>query len=135
MAERLAVYYDPAILQHDTGEGFFEAPRSPLLPIAETHPENRARVENMLGILREGPLAADLDWFQAEPADREEIERFHTAEYVDELASIPETESRAFSGTTVFGPGSFDICCRAAGQAIGAANQVFNGEQTPSGRL
>ena len=130
MAERLAVYYDPAVLEHDTGEGFFEAPASPLLPVAETHPENRARVENMLGVLREGPLAASLDWFQAAPADRTELERFHHPAYIDELAAIPLDESRAFSGTTVFGPGSYDICCRAAGQAIGAANRVFNGERT-----
>jgi acetoin utilization deacetylase AcuC-like enzyme len=82
----------------------------------------------MLAVLRDGPLAPLLDWYQADAADREEIERFHDAAYVDELAAIPLGESRAFSGTTIFGPGSFDILCRAAGQAIGAANAVFSGE-------
>ena len=128
MSERLAVFFDPAVLEHDTGEGFFEAPASPILPVSETHPENRARLENMLGVLRQGPIAEWLDWYQADAAGRDELERFHTADYVAELASIPVADTRAFSGTTVFGPGSFDICSRAAGQAIAAADRVFHGK-------
>lgn len=127
MTDRMAVYFDSCVFDHDTGEGFFEAKPSPHLPIIEMHPENGDRVRNMYGILKQGPITGVLDWYQGEIASRSDLERFHTAEYIDELVSIPVTETRWFSGTTVFGPGSYDICCRAAGQAISAANHVFAG--------
>ena len=127
MAERLAVFYDDLVLNHDTGEGFFEAKASPHLPILESHPENGNRLRNMLGVLKEGPIAGSIDWYQSEPANRDDLRRFHTSEYIDGLAAIPVDESRAFTSTTVFGPGSFDICCMAAGLCIGAARHVYEG--------
>lgn len=124
-ARRLAVFYDERVLAHATGDGFFEATASPLLPIVERHPENRERLENMAAVLRDGPLAGALDWRSAEAASREDLERFHTAAYIDELAAIPADASRAFSSTTIFGPGSFEICTLAAGLAAAAAEYVF----------
>ena len=126
MSDRLAVFYDPCVLDHDTGRGFFEAAASPYLPVVENHPENAERARNMLAMLQHGPIADALDWHLAEPAQRTDLERFHAASYVDELESIPPDETRAFSSTTIFGPGSYDICCAAAGQAIGAAAHVFD---------
>ena len=38
MPEKLSVFFDPCVFEHDTGEGFFEAKASPFLPIIETHP-------------------------------------------------------------------------------------------------
>ena len=128
MAERLAVFFDDCVFEHDTGEGFFEAKASPYLPVIETHPENGDRLRNMHGVLKNGPIAEALDWYQANIAERAELRLFHTSEYIDELAMIPVDETRAYSSTTVFGPGSFDICCMATGLAIGAARHVFEGE-------
>ena len=125
MNDRLSVFFDPCVLQHDTGEGFFEASASPYLGVVETHPENAERARNMLDILQKGPLAPMLDWHRGDPASRAELQRFHVDRYLDELAAIPEDETRWFSGTTVFGPGSYRICCAAAGQSIAAARQVF----------
>lgn len=127
MAERLAVFFDPCIFEHDTGQGFFEARKSPYLPEIETHPENAARVRNMQAVLQQGPIAEALDWYTGAAAGREDLERFHLADYVEELASTPPDETRWYSGTTVFGPGSYDICRSAAGQAMAAANHVFEG--------
>lgn len=126
MAERLAVFFDPCIFEHDTGQGFFEARESPYLPVIETHPENAARVRNMHGVLQQGPIADALDWHVGAAAQRQDLERFHAAAYVDELASNPPDETRWYSGTTVFGAGSYDICRKAAGQAIAAARHVFD---------
>ena len=127
MSERLAVFFDPCILDHDTGRGFFEAQASPYLPMIESHPENGERAHNMLGVLQQGPIANALDWHRAEPATRADLERFHMPAYIDELESIPEDQTRWFSGTTVFGPGSYAICRMAAGLAMAAAQQVFAG--------
>ncbi len=128
MAERLAVFFDPCIFEHDTGQGFFEARESPYLPVIESHPENAARVRNMLAVLQQGPIAEALDWHAGAAAQRQDLERFHVAAYIDELASNPADETRWYSGTTVFGPGSYDICRNAAGQALAAASHVFDGK-------
>ena len=71
MSERLAVFFDPCIFDHDTGRGFFEASPSPYLPIIENHPENADRVRNMLAVLQQGPIADALDWHRGEAALRE----------------------------------------------------------------
>lgn len=128
MSERLSVFFDPCVFEHDTGQGFFEASASPYLPIVEKHPENGERARNMLAVLQHGPIAEALDWHCGEVASRGELERFHEAAYIDELEAIPVDATRWFSGTTVFGPGSYQVCCAAAGQAIAAAKHVFNGD-------
>jgi acetoin utilization deacetylase AcuC-like enzyme len=126
MVDRLAVYFDPDVLEHKTGQGFFDKNASPYLTMIEKHPENADRVENMLAVLKNGPIAEALDWYQGESAERIDLERFHLVEYIDELSAVPVNESRRFSGTTVFGPRSFEICCKAAGLAIGAAEHVYD---------
>ena len=127
MNQRLAVFYDARVLEHDTGRGFFEAAASPWLTLDETHPENRQRVENMAAMLERGPLANALEWQAAPSATRADLARFHADAYIDELAAIPADQTRVLSSTTVFGPGSFDLCLLAAGQAIGAAEHAFAG--------
>ncbi len=127
MTARLAVFFDPCILEHDTGRGFFEASASPYLPVIEAHPENSERAHNMLAILQQGPIAEVVDWHRAEAAQRIDLQRFHTPAYIDELEAIPNDATRWFSGTTVFGPGSYAICCMAAGLAMAAGNHVFAG--------
>jgi tyrosine-protein phosphatase YwqE len=57
MNDRLAVFFDSCVFEHDTGKGFFEAQASPYLPVIETHPENSDRLRNMYGVLKEGPIA------------------------------------------------------------------------------
>ncbi|MFT5503792.1 MAG: acetoin utilization deacetylase AcuC-like enzyme [Gammaproteobacteria bacterium] len=128
MSERISVFFDPAFYQHDTGSGFFEAQPSPYLSVLETHPENADRLRNMEAVLKNGPVAEALDWYKGEPANHEDLLRFHSKDYIDELAGNPVDETRYYSGTTVFGPGSFDICCKAAGMAIKAAETVFHNE-------
>lgn len=126
MSERLAVFFDACIFEHDTGSGFFEASASPYLPVIETHPENSERLRNMHAVLRDGPIADALDWYPAEPADRAALTRFHSAGYIDELEAIPASDTRAYSSTTIFGPGSYDICRQAAGLAMAAAEYAFS---------
>ena len=127
MTQRLAVFFDPSIFEHDTGRGFFEAAASPYLPVVETHPENSERCQNMLAVLQHGPIAEAIDWYQGKAAQRADLERFHAPGYIDELEAIPVDETRWFSGTTVFGPGSYEVCVAAAGQALAAAEHVFAG--------
>ncbi len=125
MADRLSVFFDPMIFEHETGRGFFEAEASPYLPVTEIHPENADRIRNMYAVLKDGPISEAIDWHSGVAVLREDLMRFHNASYVDELASIPSGEGRSFSSTTVFGPNGFEICCKSAGLAVAAAEHVF----------
>jgi acetoin utilization deacetylase AcuC-like enzyme len=127
MPPRIAVYFGPLALRHDTGTGVFETDPSPLLAVAEIHPESAPRLENMVSILQKGPIADRLDWSEAPPAEIEAMARFHDAAYLEKLRDIPENESRRATSTTVFGAGSWQPICSAAGQAIAAVDHVWSG--------
>lgn len=127
VTKKLAVFHDAAVLEHDTGYGFFEAEPSSYLDVPEAHPENAARLRNILSVLRRGPIAGDLDWFDGPPATRADLERFHEPDYLDGLAAIPEDGTRRPTSTTVLGAGGFAIARQAAGLAVAAARHVWSG--------
>jgi len=126
--DRLSVFFDARIFDHNTGAGFFEAAPSPYLAVQEQHPENADRVRNMHSVLERGPIAEALDWFGAEPATRDDLLRFHTNDYIRSLEAIPANQTHWFSSTTLFGPGSFDVCRVSSGLALAAARQVWSGK-------
>ena len=127
MSDRMAVFHDERVLDHDTGHGFFEAQASPYLDVAERHPENGERLRNIISVLRKGPIKDDLDWHGAAPASRAQLERFHDPAYLDALQAIPPNQARWLTSTTVFGPGSFEAISVAAGLAVAAARHVWDG--------
>lgn len=123
--QRLAVFYRPEVLDHDTGYGFFEAPRSELLPVPEIHPENAQRIVNMKGILESGPIAGSIDWRDAKAAAEETILRFHTERYLEFLCSLDPDTTHWLTGTTPLGPGGYEIAKIAAGVTIAAVEHVW----------
>ena len=127
MSDRMAVFYDERVLDHDTGHGFFEAQASPYLEVAERHPENGERLRNMISVLRQGPIQGDLDWHGAAPASRAQLQRFHDPAYLDGLEAIAPNQAQWFTSTTVFGPGSFEAISVATGLAVAAARHVWDG--------
>jgi len=128
MSDQIAVFYDDIVLRHDTGHGFFEGPPSPILEVQERHPENAERLKNMVSALKGGPIASALTWQTAPPATVDQMELFHDRAYLDELATREATSASRATGTTVFGPGSWDVIKAAAGLAVGAATHVWSGK-------
>jgi acetoin utilization deacetylase AcuC-like enzyme len=127
MTARLTIFHDPAVLRHDTGAGVFEAPPSPLMAEPEAHPENAARLRNMVSILEKGPLADALDWRRAAPASLDDLASFHDADYLAALSGVPADAGFRSTATTVFGPGSWAAIRAGAGQAIAAAHRAWDG--------
>ena len=127
MTERLTVFHDERVFDHDTGEGFFDAEASPFLDVPERNPENAQRLRNMVSILKRGPLKDQIGWQGAAPATMADLALFHDRAYLDELAAIPVDSRHRFSRTTVFGPGSFAVVRLAAGLTIAAARHVWSG--------
>lgn len=127
----LVVHHDDC-LAHDTGSGLFEAGPSPLIAVPEPHPESPARLRNIRSALERGPLASDLEWRVARPADVASLERVHTAAHVERIAALSGLDgvARAGDGSTFASPATWDAARAAAGCALDALDAVLDGEST-----
>ena len=81
----LAVFWHPDVLKHDPGRGCYEYAASPLMEIDEPHPETPDRIINIRSILKRGDLKSHIDWRDGRHASHDEIARFHTDTYIDEI--------------------------------------------------
>jgi len=122
------VFWHAAVLEHDTGAGFFEAPDPGYFAVPELHPENAERVRNMRSLLERGPLAAELTWREGRLAGAEELETVHPAEYVADLKAACEAGGRRFGTTTLLSAASWPALLAAAGSSLEAARAVLDGE-------
>lgn len=101
---------EDAMLAHDQG------PR---------HPESPARLQAIVERLRARPIAGTR-WQAPRPATRGQIERVHTAAYVDEVERVRGTWAQLDEDVTL-SAGSVDASYLAAGAAIEAVTAVVRG--------
>ncbi|HEX9283837.1 MAG TPA: histone deacetylase, partial [Gemmatimonadales bacterium] len=66
---------------------------------------------------------AQVEWCQARPATRDEVERVHPAPYLDGLERVARAGGGALDADTVMSPESWDAALAAAGAAIGAVER------------
>ncbi len=125
MEERISVFYDPKILYHNTGTGFFEAEASPFLEIKENHPENADRILNFLSVLKQGPISKFVDWGEGITPSISDLERFHEKEYINKLIKLSNRPKSRLTSTTVLHEGSFNSIKTSAGLALAAAKNVW----------
>ena len=126
MNERLAVFWHADALAFDTGAGVFEAPPSPLLDIQMPHPENPERIRNIRSVLQRGPVADRLDWHDGRLATRDEVLRFHQADYLADLEAA-DAQGRRFSRSSPMPVGGLRAILAAAGTAVAAMEHVISG--------
>jgi acetoin utilization deacetylase AcuC-like enzyme len=110
------LYMHPSSLEHDTGPG---------------HPESIGRMRAIIAILereeRKGALVG-LERREARRATREQLERVHTARYIDAvLGAEPESGHVRLDPDTVMSPGSAEAGLRAAGAAVAAVDALLGG--------
>lgn len=108
------LYSHQACLTHDPGP---------------MHPEHPARLEAVLAGL-EGPEFESLVRREAPLAEREMLERAHSANYVEDIFdSLPTQGQRALDGgDTLVSPGSGEAALHAAGALTAAVDAVMEGE-------
>ena len=123
---RIAVFFHPLMLDHDTGSGFFELEASPLLEVVAKHPENADRLRNIVSVLKKGPLAASLDWEQPREATLEDMRHVHSAAHLAMLQEASMTGKR-FGVSTVLPQGGWRGISFACGAACGAMDAVLAG--------
>ncbi|KAL6976447.1 Histone deacetylase 8 [Sarracenia purpurea var. burkii] len=128
MTDRVDVFWDEGMLNHDTGTGVFDTGVDPgFLEVLEKHPENSDRVRNMLSILKRGPISPYVSWRTGKPALVSDLLTFHTPEYISELVEADRNGGKKICGGTFLNPGSWDAALLAAGTTMSAMKHILDG--------
>jgi acetoin utilization deacetylase AcuC-like enzyme len=125
--KNINVFWHPAVLNHNTGRGFFQRPPSPFLEVTEPHPENPDRLRNMRSVLQHGPLKPYVGWHIGRHATLEELQAFHDPQYIDMLQDVEHAGGKRLAPTTVLAPGSLDAARVAAGTTLAAMTYILDG--------
>ena len=113
MSNKVALLYDPVVLDHTPPEG---------------HPERPARVREVMALLEQTGMLERLTRLPVSPASREQLERVHTPAYLDFVEEVvADGGGYLDAGDTVASPGSWRAATAAAGAAIGAVDAVMTG--------
>jgi len=105
------VIHNPTCALHDPGAG---------------HPERPERMAAVLAALGGGggpELTSVVEFLEARPATRAQLERVHAARYLDALEGVARMGGGALDADTVMSRDSWDAAIAAAGVAIGAVDE------------
>jgi len=106
------LYYDPAFLEHDTGQ----------------HPEQPERLRQIMARLESTGLAASCERPEWKPVSRERLERVHEPGHIDRIEAIAARGGGLIDSDTVVSAKSFDVARLAAGAVCDAVDRVIAGE-------
>ena len=124
----LTVFWHPDVLKHDPGRGCYAYEPSPLMEVDEAHPETPERIINIRSVLQRGQIRDKIDWQAGRHATRDEIARFHTPQYIDEIIEAEKSAPVRIDGSgTVVNTGSVDAAFAAAGTTLAALESVLAG--------
>lgn len=111
--KKVALLYDPAVLEHQPPDG---------------HPERPARVAEVMALLKSSGMLARLMCLPVTSASRQQLERVHPAKYLDFVERIAAKGGGYLDGgDTVASAGSWKAATAAAGASIGAVDAVMTG--------
>lgn len=118
--------WDEWYMWHDTGSAAAFLPAGgPIQPGTHVeNPEPKRRFHNLLDF---SGVLDTLRSIEPRQATREELLRFHTPEYVDEIAEQSAESGGDAGDLTPFGPDSYDIARLATGGVIEATDAVVDG--------
>lgn len=112
---------------HDTGMAGSWYPTGP--PVEpEPHVESPASKRRFHGLVEVSGIGAELRRIAPRPAERDELLRLHTADYVDRIAELSAEAGGDAGEATPFGRGGYEIARLSAGGCIAAVDAVLSGE-------
>ena len=97
--------------------------------MGDGHPESPQRLKAVMRALEQSGLAAKLKMVEAPLAEREQLERVHFPEHVEQVfGAAPETGYAYLDPDTSMNPRSLYAALRAAGAVVKATDMVMAGE-------
>jgi acetoin utilization deacetylase AcuC-like enzyme len=93
-----------------------------------THVENAETKRRLKNLLDGYGVTAALTAIASEAVDDAVLERFHTSDYIDRIRVLSRQNGGQAGDSAPFGPGSFDLACRAVGAAVAGAHAVMAGQ-------
>lgn len=125
-----AFYHDERCFWHTTGEAALFLPVGGWVQpmVGGGHAENPETKRRLLNLIRVSGLGRTLDWREAEPVTRADLDRVHDAAYLDEFKRLSDTDGGILGHDAPFGKGSYDIACVSAGLVKRAVADVLSAE-------
>jgi acetoin utilization deacetylase AcuC-like enzyme len=124
---KLTIYWDARVLDHDTGSALHETAPSPWITETMPHVEGPTRIRAMYEVLRNGPLAPQVSWGRGRLASEDELRRVHPLNYVQQIRDLSAAGGGWVTSTTRAGALSFEPLQAAAGTALAATEAVLAG--------
>ena len=115
-------------LWHDTGAWPLGYAPPDLTLEPHFHPESPESKRRLRNLLEVSGVLDQLTLLKATPATVEQVQRFHTPDYVDRIRSMSEASGGDAGELTPFGRGSYEIALLSAGGVIRAVEATLNGE-------
>lgn len=122
----LTLFWNDRCLDHEAPAGEFEAEWTGRLAVKEPHPDRPERLRNIRHIVEE-TIDERVRWLGISPATREQLERTHDPEYIDDFEAFCESGGGRLTAETGANEASFDAARYAAGGAIRAAEHAVEG--------
>ena len=112
---------------HDTGSGAgFSSTNAYMQP--DRHPESPDTKRRLLSLLDVSGLTDHLERIKPRPAERSELEYFHSARYVDSVIAMSAAGGGTLGDSVQIGAGSYEIALLSAGGCIEAVDAVLTGK-------
>jgi acetoin utilization deacetylase AcuC-like enzyme len=111
---------------HDTGSGAgFSNSNAYIQP--DRHPESPDTKRRLLALVEVSGLGEQLQRIAPRPAQRHEINVFHTDAYIDAVRELSAAQGGALGDSVTIGAGSYEIALLSAGGCLEAADAVLTG--------
>lgn len=119
--------YDEAFNWHDTGDGALYLSQGKWLQ-PDVYYENRNRLRPSKQLLDHSGMTDKLTPLKPRLASREELEYFHTPEYLDKIKSLSEGSGGEAGPFARVGPGSYEYVSLAVGGALTGIDAIMSGD-------
>lgn len=129
MDRTLTVFWHESFIAHEQPAGEFEAEWTGRLAYREPHPDRPERIKNIYRIVQ-GEISDHVEWANASPATREQLERTHTAQHIDDLREFCRSGGGRITAETGANEHTYSAARHAAGGACRAADHALETSPT-----
>ncbi len=129
MTHSTSFYFDELCMWHTAGEHAFVMPvgRWVQPTVGDGHPESPESKRRIKALFDVSGLSKQLNVASADPATWEDLQRVHTAGYLEKFSTESQARGGIAGPNTPFGKGSFEIARLSAGLAKKAVDDVLSG--------